>query len=79
MGGYVTIEVSSTGYDSDSDDLLVNACDNDLGGSVDLSDFSKFAVDFGTNVQRSDYDFDFVVDLADFSQFAVEFGSRQTC
>ena len=79
-GGFITIVATVSSVElNDSDDLLVSSCDIDIDGDVDLSDFSRFAVDFGLNRQRSDFDFDFGVDLSDFSKFAVEFGARQIC
>ena len=79
-GGYITITASVLSVNlNDSDDLLVSSCDIDLDGDVDLSDFSRFAVDFGLNRQRSDFDYSGSITLSDFSTFAVEFGSRQIC
>ena len=79
-GGFITIVATVSSVElNDSDDLPVSSCDIDIDGDVDLSDFSRFAVDFGLNHQRSDYDFDSRVTLSDFSDFAVEFGFRQTC
>ena len=79
-GGFITIVATVSSVElNDSDDLPVSSCDIDIDGDVDLSDFSRFAVDFGLNRQRSDYDFSGSVTLSDFSQFAVEFGSSQSC
>ena len=79
-GGYIDITATVQSVTiNDIDSLPVSSCDIDGDGNVDLSDFAKFAVDFGLNRQRSDYDFDFGVDLSDFSKFAIEYGYRQTC
>ena len=78
-GGYVTITADHDDYESDSADIPVNTCDATIDGWINLGDFSKFQVDFGKNVQRSDYDFNSWVNLGDFSKFQVEFGLRQVC
>ena len=73
--GAITIEAEvQTIALNDSDDLPCCSYDENLDGKVDLSDFSWFAVDFGLNRPRSDYDWDGGVDLSDFAQFAVHFG-----
>ena len=78
-GGYVVITADHDEYESDSADIPVNTCDATVDGWINLGDFSKFQVDFGSDAQRSDYDFSEWVNLGDFSKFQVEFGSRQTC
>ena len=73
--GAITIEAEvQTIALNDSDDLPCCSYDENLDGKVDLGDFSKFAVDFGLNRPRSDYDWDGDVDLSDFGLFAVHFG-----
>ena len=64
---------------NDVDKIPVSSCDINVDGWVSLTDFSTFAIDFGLNRQRSDFDFSGSVTLSDFSTFAIEFGSRQTC
>ncbi len=52
------------------------ACQGDIDedGSVGISDFSIFLVDFGTSNPQSDFDGSGLVDAADFSIFLVNYG-----
>jgi hypothetical protein len=52
------------------------ACQGDIDGdgTVGISDFSLFLVDFGTSNPQSDFDGSGLVDIADFSIFLVNYG-----
>ena len=64
-----TVVVAQTGS------LEVNSYDIDGLGTVGLSDFSMFSIDYGTVAKRSDFDWSGGnVGLADFSLFSQHYG-----
>jgi hypothetical protein len=69
------VEASVDGVEIKITDCGV-ACQGDIDGdgTVGISDFSLFLVDFGTSNPQSDFDGSGVVDIADFSIFLVNYG-----